>query len=111
MKKLLKAILVEEKREELKKNNIIIKNGIFKINEKQKNTLEKELERPFKKNYFSDKNEFIFNGVKEELEKHNYTFKTEEELEEELEKFIKELEEEEKKELEQKKKEEEKKSK
>ncbi len=92
---LLKAILKEEKKEELKKNNIIIKNGIFKINDKQKKKLEEELEHSFKKNYFSDKNIFLYNGVKNKLEELGFTFKTEEELEEEVEKYIEKLEKEE----------------
>lgn len=101
--KLLKAILKEEKLEELKKNNIIIKNGAFSLSEKQKSALEKSLNGTFKKRYFTEKNAFLFSSVKEELEKLGYSFKTEEELEEELKKLEKE-EEEKKEELEEEKK-------
>ena len=86
-KNLLKAILKEEKLEELKKNNIIIKNGAFTLSEKQKASLEKSLNGSFKKRYFTEKNAFLFSSVKEEMIKLGYSFKTEEELKEELEKL------------------------
>lgn len=91
---LLIAILTEEKIEELKKNNIIIKNGSFSINEKQKKELEKELNGSFKKRYFTEKNAFLFNAVKEKLETLGYTFKTEEEIEKEIKELKEKLEEE-----------------
>ncbi len=113
MEELSLALLLNEKKEELKKKNIIIENGSFKLNKTQLKKLENSLnenlakKRKFSKNTFSEKNPFLYNSVKNKLEELGCSFKPEEELEEELEKYKKELLEEEenaKKELEEKEK-------
>lgn len=101
------ALEKEQKKKELEEKNILVKNKSFTLNEEQKKIIEDYYNYSFTKKYFSTKNTFLFKAIKEVLEKNNFTFKTEKELEEELEKEL----EQKKKELEleeQKKKEEEK---
>lgn len=94
----------EEKKKELEKNNILVKNNSFTLTEEQKKIIEEKYNYNFSKKYFSTKNIFLYNIVKEELEKNGFTFLTEKELntktEEELEELVKALEEQKKIELE-----------
>lgn len=89
-KKLLKEILKDDRINELKKNTILIKDGVYSLSEKPKTALEKALGKQFKKNRFNEKNIYLFNACKEKLEELGYKFMDEKDLENELEKIEKE---------------------
>lgn len=97
-KSFIKALIKEEVKKELEKNNITVKNNSFTLTEEQKSIIEEKYNYNFSKKYFNTKNLYLYNIIKKELEKKNYTFLTSKELEEKIkektEEKIKELEEE-----------------
>lgn len=85
------ALEKDEKRKELEEKNILVKNNSFTLTEEEKNIIEKKYNYNFTKKYFSTKNQFLYDIVKNTLEEKNYTFLSEKDLKEKLEKTLEEF--------------------